>query len=98
MARRHAFPYAPAIAIGDIGVPLRDLDAKARLQPAKHRLGQSDFRQQDQHLRGWIGAQDIGNGFEIDFGLAGAGNTIEQDRCEGVLVLLHLQKLMRRRL
>ncbi len=76
-------------------MPLGHLDAEPRFEPAQHRLGQGDFRQQDQHLTGGVVAQHIGDGFEIDFRLAGARHAVEQDRGK-TLGAFGVEQLMRR--
>ena len=54
--------------------------AEARLEALEERLGQRDFGKQDQRLLAL--AQALGDRFEIDLGLARAGDAVEQDRIE----------------
>ena len=56
--------------------------AEARFEALEERLGQRDFGQQDERLLAL--AKAFGDRFEIDFGLARAGNAVEQDRVEAL--------------
>ena len=54
--------------------------AEARLEPLEEGFGEGDFGEQDERLA--AGAEALGDGLEIDFGLARAGDSVEQDRVE----------------
>ena len=54
--------------------------AEARFKPLQKGLGQGDFGKQHQRLLPL--AQAFGNRFEIDFRLAGARDSVEQDWIE----------------
>ena len=60
-----------------IAVPGRGAHAEARLDAAFERLRQRDFRQQDQHLSAVL--QRRGNGLQVGFGLARAGNAVKEE-------------------
>ncbi len=51
-------------------------DAEAALEAFQPLRGQRDFRQQDQRLA--VLAQAFGDGFQVDLGLAGAGDAVQQ--------------------
>ena len=66
----HPIPDLAPLGRGDIGVPLSRRGREPRLEPGDHRLGQGDFRQQDQNLGLGIRRKGGVDGFEIDLGLA----------------------------
>ncbi len=68
--------------------------AEAGGEAAQERLGEGDFGQQDERLA--AAAQCLGDCFEIDLGLARAGDSVEQEGRE--LRLLHRRDQLRRRL
>ena len=63
-------------------MPGDGLAAEARLEALEEGLGQRDFGKQDERLAAL--AQAFGDGFEIDLGLARAGDPVEQDRVESL--------------
>src|SRR5438067_6757013 len=54
--------------------------AEARLEALEEGLGERDFGEEHEHLA--VLAEALGDGFEIDFGLARAGDSVEQHRIE----------------
>ena len=73
-------PGAPALRGAEVAVPRRRLAAEAGGEALEERLGERDFGQKDEDLRPF--ANRFCDGFEIDFGLARAGDAIEQHRIE----------------
>ena len=78
MPRQRAAPLGRAQA----RMPGDRRAAEARLEALEERLGQRDLGQQDERLAAL--AQAFGDRFEIDFGLARAGDSVEQDRIEAL--------------
>ncbi len=56
--------------------------AEAGGEAGEKRFGQRDLGQQDKHLLALPNC--LGNRLEIDFGLARAGDAVEQDRVEAL--------------
>ncbi len=61
-------------------MPGNRLAAEARLEPLEERLSERDFRKQDERLLAL--AKALGDGLEIDLGLARSGDSVEQDGIE----------------
>ena len=76
LARRDRGPVALPGARGQFGMPLQRTHAETLGEAVEELPGQRDFRHQDQRLP--AAADDLRNGFEIDFGLARAGDAVEQ--------------------
>ena len=75
-ARRDRGPVALPGARGQFGMPFQRPHAETPREAIEELSGQRDLRHQDQRLL--AAADDLGNGFEIDFGLARSGHAIEQ--------------------
>ena len=75
-ARRDRRPVARAGARRQFGMPFQRPHAEARGEAVEELAGQRDLRHQDQRLL--AAPDDFGDRFEIDFGLAGAGDAVEQ--------------------
>ena len=69
-------PGGAAGARGQVGVPDGGGDAEAALEALQPLGGEGDFRQQHQRLAAL--AEAFGDGFQVDLGLAGAGDAVEQ--------------------
>ncbi len=77
-----AAPVAPPLRRAQARMPGDGRAAEACLEALEERLGQGDLGQQDKRLPAL--AQAFGDRLEIDFGLARAGDPVEQDRVEPV--------------
>ena len=69
-------PGARALARRKFGMPFRRPHAEARSETVEELRGERDLRHENKSLP--AGANRVGNGFEINFGLAGPGDAIEQ--------------------
>ena len=74
--RRHRGPGARARARRELRMPFRRARAEARGEAVEQLRGERDFRHQDQRLP--LAPDIFRHRLEIDFGLAGAGDAIEQ--------------------
>ena len=70
------FPGAGALARRKFGMPFRRADAEARGETVEELRGERDLRHEDEALP--AGADRVGHRFEINFGLARAGDAVEQ--------------------
>ena len=75
-ARGDRGPVARTGTRGQFGMPFQRPHAEAVGETVEELSGQRDLRHQDQRLP--AAADDLGNGFEIDLGLARAGDAVEQ--------------------
>ena len=82
--RRHRAPSARAGAWAKLRMPLGRLGAEALGEAVEELRGERDFRHQDQRLP--LVPDVFRDALEIDFGLAGAGDTVEQR--DGVAALV----------
>ncbi len=82
LALRDRTPGAPALALRQVGMPDRRIDAEALPEPVEPLRGQRDLRQQHQRLP--AGGQRLGHRLEVDLGLARAGDAVEQRDPESV--------------
>jgi len=73
-------PVVLALGLFHTAVPGQRFGTEPGFKTIEKRLGQGDFRQQHQHLP--VLPQGLGNGLEIDLGLARAGHAVEQKRLE----------------
>ena len=80
LALRDAAPDPRPATRRNAGMPFRRPLAESRGETVEKLPRQRNFRHQDQSLS--AGAQSLGDGLEIDFRLAGAGDAFEQDRFE----------------
>ena len=94
-ARRHFTPHTAARGGASRRVPLCGDGSETLFEARRHRLRQRNLGQQDEHLRLRVATQRLGDGFEIDLGLARPGDTIEQRYAKGILAH-HLAKISRR--
>ena len=69
-------PDALPGAGGKVGMPFGRLCPETIMEPVEKLLCQRDFRQENQHLLALL--DRLGNGFEINLGLARSGHAIEQ--------------------
>ncbi|MEY9106359.1 hypothetical protein ABH999_002555 [Bradyrhizobium yuanmingense] len=85
--RRRTFgdrgPIARAGARGELGMPFDRPHAKTLREAIEELAGQRDLRHQDQRLL--AAADHLGDRFEIDLGLARAGDAVEQRDMEGAV-------------
>ena len=86
-------PASATFGWSDPMVPLGRAGAKAGLDPVEECRGQGDLRQQHQCLASLCDAG--GNGFHVDFGLAGAGDAINQRGREGLRLHTCAQRMGR---
>ena len=77
---RHAPPAAPPLRARQVRMPRRRSRTKAFLNASQKRKRQRNFRKQDQRLRFRVFLQRRCDRFEINFGLAGPCDAIDQDR------------------
>ncbi len=82
LAIGHGAPGGAAHAGGQIGMPERGRGAEAGGEAIEELRRERDFRQQDERLA--AGLQAGGDGFEVGFGFARAGDAVEQGDAEGV--------------
>ena len=82
LAARDAAPGAPPLRRTQVRMPSDGGTAEARLEALEERLGQRDFRKQHERLPSL--SEAFGDRFEIYFGLAGAGDPVEQHRIEAL--------------
>ena len=80
LARRHAGPDAGAPAARGAGMPFGRAHAEAAGEAIEELSGERNFRHQDEHLA--AGRERRRDRFEINFGLARAGDAFEQRRRE----------------
>ena len=73
-------PYACALAVGQARVQRVHGYAQARAEAGQGLRGQADLRHQHQRLA--PARQAVGDGLQVDLGLAAAGHAFEQERCE----------------
>ena len=76
LVRRHRRPGALAHARRNLRMPFRRPHAEARGEAVERLRGERDLRHQDQRLP--LLADVLRHRLEIDFGLAGAGDAVEQ--------------------
>jgi hypothetical protein len=69
-------PEAPALAAADAGMPFGGPRAEAGGDAVEEGAGERDLGQQDQGLA--AGAQAVGDGLEVDLGLARAGDAAQE--------------------
>ena len=74
----HLPPDLLARSRRDVRVPLRRLHPESHMEAVDEALRQGDLGQEDQHLP--AGLQRLGDGLEIDLGLARSGDAFEQRR------------------
>ena len=96
LALRNRAPCSPPLGLAQIRVPGDRRMAEARFETAEERLGQRDFREENQCLPPH--SQSFGNGFEINLGLPGACDAVEQHRCKSPRLHRIDQPVRRRRL
>ena len=77
-AGRRRLPDASAIDRRDGRMPFHRLDAEALLEALDELAGQGDLGQQDHDLHVRIAFQRARDRFEIDLGLAGPGDAVQQ--------------------
>ena len=82
-ARRNRRPVARAGARRQLRMPFQRPHAEARREAIEELAGQRDLRHQDQRLL--AAADGLGDRLEIDLGLAGAGDAVEQRDMEGAV-------------
>ena len=70
-------PGAAALRLAQARMPGHRIAAEARGEALEERLGERDFGQQDERLP--ARADRLGDRLEIDFGLARAGDAVEQE-------------------
>src|SRR5213075_431423 len=75
-------PGAAALRRAQVAVPGDGFAAEASGETGEERLGQRDFGEQDEYLL--VLPKCLGDRFEIDLGLAGSGDPVEQDRVEAL--------------
>src|SRR3546814_9633960 len=75
---RFSTPYPPPLRLAQAAMPGHRRHAEAPFEPLEERLSEGDFGKEDENLA--VQPQRLCNGLEIDFGLAGPGNAIEQER------------------
>ena len=76
LTRRDSSPSAAALALAQARMPGHRLAAEAGREALQEGLGERDFGEQDEHL---LAAPDrLGDRLEVDFGLARAGDAVEQ--------------------
>ena len=83
LARRNRGPGARALSRRDLGMPFRRTHAEALGEAVEELRGERDLRHQDQHLL--VAPDRLGHRLEIDFGLARAGDAIDQRHREAAL-------------
>jgi hypothetical protein len=76
IALPHHLPQATPLGHGDSRMPLSRSCPKACLDPGQKLRCQRDLRQEHQRLAPH--PERLGNGFEIDLGLARTGDTLQQ--------------------
>ena len=77
---RDPAPGAAPLRRAQVRMPGDGRASKARLEALEEGLGQRNFRQEDQRLP--LLSEAFGDRFEIDLGLARAGDSVEQHRVE----------------
>ena len=77
LAAPQAQPLGVALGAGEAGVEQRDVVAEARAEAAGELRRQRDLR--DQHQRALAGGARAGDRLEVDLGLAGAGDAVEEE-------------------
>ena len=82
VAGRNADPGPATRGLGHPRMPFGGSRPEARLDPVEELDRERDFRQKDQGLP--AASQRLGHGFEIDFGLAGAGHALQERRGIGI--------------
>ena len=80
-ALRHHFPDAAAFCDGHARMPFGGFGAEACIDAGDKFRRECDFRQEDQRLTAL--GQTFGHRFEIDLGLTGPGDALEQGRAIG---------------
>ena len=80
--RSHPVPDLTPQRPRDAGVPFGGQSAEPLPEPRDDRLGEGDLGQQDQDLALGVGSQHLGDGFQIDLGLARACHPVEQGDLE----------------
>ena len=85
LVRRHRRPGALTHARRELRMPFRRAHAEALREAVEELRGERDLRHQDQRLP--LAADVLRHAFEIDLGLAGAGDAVEQRH--GVAALRH---------
>ena len=80
--RRHHPPEPAPLGLGDARMPFPGPCAEPRLDAREKFRGQRDFRQQHQRLP--PAPQTVGHGFQIDLGLARAGDALQKRHAKAV--------------
>ena len=83
LARRDRGPGARALSRRDLGMPFRRTHAEALGEAVEELRGERDLRHQDQDLL--VAPDRLGHRLEIHFGLARAGDAIDQRHREAAL-------------
>ena len=78
VAARHRHPGAAAGGLGDAGVPLGRAGAEAGLDAVEELDREGDLGEEDEGLA--AAGEGLGDGLEVDLGLAGAGDALEERR------------------